>query len=199
MKGITSVLLVTLMVLQTGVKADVDIHTEYEPTLAHPYGRPNPAAPPEARLFDFMIGRNECVQQRFDYKTGEGHTSTSIWTNYFTFNGWGIRDEYYHNLGSAVTLRLYDPTEKVWRANFFLAQNRFYKGEWIGGLQGDRIVLEMDDIFEDRLVISRLTYFNITPNSFDWQSENIDKENGEIFIDWKISCKKSIRKIFNSQ
>lgn len=103
-------------------------------------------------------------------------------------NGFGIRDVYRYGRAAPASQRVFDPAAKQWHVWYFLGQRNFYVGEWVGGGQGDRIVLEQTTEENGRPSISRLQFFEIADNSFEWSSTNIDVETREEFVDWRISC-----------
>lgn len=165
----------------------------YEPSVLQPFGAPHPDRPEAAKAFDFLIGHNTCVQTRYAYPSGEETTSRFDWIGYFSHGGWAVRDEGAPGGSTNLSMRIYDPAAEAWHVWYFLAQRGYYAGEWIGGAvdaaQG-RIVLEKDDVLEGRPIISRLEFWDITPDSFEWRSSNVEQD-GEAFVDWRISCEKA--------
>ena len=63
----------------------------YEPSPAYPYGRPNPAAPPELRQFDFMVGEFDCKEATRN-ADGSWNEFWAIWNARYFLNGFGIQD-----------------------------------------------------------------------------------------------------------
>lgn len=163
----------------------------YDPSPLYPFGAPNPTqTDPEARIFDPMIGAHNCTHQRTDYKTRDVSEADAVWAWYYDMNGHGVRDLYRFGEGSPASQRVYNPETKQWHIWYFIGQNFYYANEWVGGADGDRLVFEADDEFNGREIRSRLEYYDITDTSFEWKSTNIDKETGEEFVDWTISCKR---------
>jgi len=163
---------------------------DYEPSVLQPFGAPHPDRPEAAKAFDFLIGHNTCIQSRFAYPGGEETRSRFDWVGYYSHGGWAVRDEGAPAGSANLSLRIYDPVEGTWHVWYFLAQNGYYAGEWRGGAVGDRIVLEKDDVLEGRPIVSRLEFWDVTPDSFEWRSSNVE-EDGAAFVDWRISCEKA--------
>lgn len=162
-----------------------------EPGVLLPFGAPHPDRPEAAKAFDFLIGQNDCVQTRYAYPDGAETRSRASWVGYYDHGGWSVRDTFASEGGVSLNIRIYDPATQRWRVWYFLADNRYYAGEWTGGSDGDRMVLEKDDELGGRPVISRLEYSDITPDGFTWISRNVDRESGEEFVDWRITCAKA--------
>lgn len=163
----------------------------YDPGLLAPFGRANPAqTDPQARIFDPMIGVHDCKHRRTDYQSGKVTEQDAVWVWSYDMNGYGVRDVYRYGPAAPASQRIYDPKKKEWHVWYFIGQNFYYAGEWIGGRKDGRLVFEQDTEENGRPVLSRLEYLNVTEDGFDWKSTNIDKENGEAFVDWTISCTK---------
>jgi len=64
----------------------------YEPSEQHPFGRANPEAPPELAQFHFMVGKNDCSEQRLNNATGDWVEGSRTWDGHYFMNGFGIRD-----------------------------------------------------------------------------------------------------------
>lgn len=164
----------------------------YDPSPLYPFGAPNPAqTDPEARIFDPLIGVHTCTHERTDYESRKTTTASGNWVWYYDMNGFGIRDYYRFNAGAPVSQRIYDPQKKQWHVWYFIGQGFYYAGEWIGGADGDRLVLEkQNEKMGDRLVLSRLEFSDISDAGFKWRSINVDNETGEEFVDWEITCRR---------
>ncbi|MEO1202939.1 MAG: hypothetical protein AAFX10_09535 [Pseudomonadota bacterium] len=92
--------------------------------------------------------------------------------------------------GVSASQRIYNPETQQWHVWYFIGQGFYYAGEWIGGAKGDRLVFEKpDEKVGDRKMLSRLEYYDIDDTGFKWMSSNIDNETGEVFVDWRITCK----------
>ncbi len=166
----------------------------YDPSPLLPFGAPNPAQTDvEARIFDSMIGVHDCRHVRTDYQTKEKTASNAVWTWYYDMNGFAIRDYYRFGDGAPVSLRIYNAESRNWHTWYFIGQGFYYVGEWVGGKQGDRLVFEKpDEEIGGRLFLSRLEYYDITEHSFRWKSTNYEKDSGESFVDWEITCQRRI-------
>jgi hypothetical protein len=77
-----------------------------------------------------------------------------------------------------TTLRVYDPTEDVWRVTWINPVTGVHE-ELIGGKQGNRIV-QQGKRTDGSLI--RWSFSDITPKSFHWQGES-SKDNGST---WRL-------------
>lgn len=169
----------------------LDENWPHDPTPEHPFGSINPAlTDPEAQIFKPFIGVHDCTHIRTSAPGAEPQVSDAVWTWYYDMNGYGVRDTYRYGKAAPASQRIYNIPTKQWHVWYFLGQGGYYAGEWIGGASGENIVFEQTTNVDDRSVLSRLQFFDITETSFEWKSSNIDTNTGETFIGWEISCKK---------
>ncbi|WP_262695737.1 hypothetical protein [Kordiimonas aquimaris] len=164
----------------------------YDPSENHPYGRPNPEQKDaEARVFDQFIGTYNCTQKRTNPQTKQITESEATWTWEYDMNGYAVRDKFRYGEAAPVSQRFYNPSTKQWHVWYFLGQQFYYAGEWIGGGKDDRLIFEQKYKDADgEETLSRLEFFNITDTSYNWHSTNIIEKTGEISIDWEIACKR---------
>lgn len=167
---------------------EVQLKTEYEPSAAYPYGRPNPEAPEELQQYAFIIGTCECQVERFRYPDGKSISYKAVWKNSWTMNGWAIEDRVFSEKDAPISVRIFDDQAKKWKLTYFIPKP-YYVGEWVGQKIGNKIVLEKDEPLAGKKATSRLTFYNISEKGFKWMSENIF-EDGSVFVDWKFDCKK---------
>jgi hypothetical protein len=85
----------------------------------HPFGRLNPAAPPETAQYAFMVGVFDCRLEYKAYREGKWVTAKegrAVWTARFTMNGHAIEDEFVDEWGETnINVRLFDPARGKWR------------------------------------------------------------------------------------
>ncbi len=163
----------------------------YEPNDAYPFGRINPAAPPQLSQFEFMIGENDCVEQRIDNATGDWVESERSWDAHYFMNGFAIRDSGRSGATTNGNIRIFDTTEEEWAVTFFSAP--FYgTGTWRGNMEGENMVLRQAQKAPgtDFDGFSTLTFSNVSAQGFDWSGEWISEDGTVVFPFWKISCQK---------
>ncbi len=163
----------------------------YEPSSEHPFGRPNPDAPPEISQFAFMIGENDCINSRRQPGSDTWVESTRTWDAKYTLNGYGIIDSGRSGTTTNGNVRIYDTASKQWQVTFF-AMPAYSSGVWSGGMVGDDIVLKQAQVAPGNNIPghSTLTFSNISMDGFDWRGEWISEDGSIVYPFWKVSCKK---------
>ncbi|MEQ8768568.1 MAG: hypothetical protein RL885_31975 [Planctomycetota bacterium] len=164
-----------------------DRYLKFDPSDEHPHGRPHPDAPPELAQFDFMIGEFEATDQ-FLQRDGTWLTSKGVWNASYFLNGLGIQDRYENQQFVTSNIRIFDPDASVWKVTFFKMPG-YASGVWEGKKEGDRMVMrQFNERPDGTQAESRLTFFDITEEGYEWQSENI--VDGQSLVTWKSSCRR---------
>lgn len=159
--------------------------TQYEPSPAHPFGRPHPAAPAELSDFAFFIGAFDCT----DSQRGADGTMVSfpaIWNGKYFMNGHGIQDQYWAPGFYTSNIRLFDEREGLWKVTFF-SEPGYGTGTWTGGRKGDDIVLTRASKQADGTeTVSRLTFYDITETGFRWHGQSVAGDT--VTTNWTSDC-----------
>lgn len=185
---VISVLVLSFTILAQDRSDNVEINRQvldkHEPGTANPFGTLNPNAPAEVAQFEFMVGVFDCIDEIRNPADGKWYESKSVWSSSYFLNGYGIQDKYWSPITVASGTRLFDQKKKKWIVNYFQSQPRYSTGVWEGRKEGDNMVMRQ----QNGTVESRLTFSNITKNSFNWIGERVDGES--VSSGWKISCKR---------
>ena len=172
---------------------------EYEPSAAHPFGRPNPAAPPELADFAFMIGRNDCTDSRRQPNSDDWVEGERTWDAQYTMNGFAIIDTGGSGGAANGNMRVYDPATSQWQVTFF-SMPAYSSGVWAGGrvdapdtAAGYVLVLKQDIPAPGTQFAgdSTLTFSEISDSGFEWRGEWISKDGSVIYPFRRISCRKA--------
>jgi hypothetical protein len=160
----------------------------YDPSPAYPQGRMNPAAPPETKQFDFMVGEFDCVDE---IKQGDGawKTEKAIWNGAYFLNGMGIQDQYWSETFATSNLRIFDKKNSKWMVTFFKMPG-YSSGVWSGVKEGDNMVMRKERPTADGkgTALSRLTFYEISPDGYKWVAENV--QDATVNASWKSVCKR---------
>lgn len=159
----------------------------YEASPAFPNGRIHPEAPRELAQFSFMIGAHECVDRRRN-EDGEWIEFQAIWNARYFLNGFAIQDHYFAPDFQTSNIRIYDANEGAWKVTFF-SSPKYSSGTWRGNRKENSIVLERMVGVEPSKSISRLTFFDISEQGFEWKAELI-ADGQPIALSWTSSCKR---------
>jgi len=164
---------------------------EFEPSEAYPFGRPNPEAPPELAQFHFMVGKNDCTEERRNGQADEWLSDRRTWDARYFLNGFAILDSGRSGGASNGNLRLFDTGTGQWHVHFFSMPN-YGSGIWSGGMEGENMVLRQPQKAPGTDVdgVSRLTFSNISEQGFDWTGEWVSTDGSFVFPFWRIRCRK---------
>lgn len=162
---------------------------EYEPGVINPFGRPNPAAPEELAQFHFMVGENDCSEERLNSATQQWERSARTWDAHYTMNGFAILDTGRSGSTSNGNMRIFDPLSGQWQVHFF-SMPVYGSGIWTGGMEQDKMVLRQPQKAPgtDFDGVSRLTFFNISDQGFSWIGEWVSEDGSVVIPFWRISC-----------
>lgn len=162
----------------------------YEPNPAYPYGRPNPAAPPELQQFAFMVGEFDC-QEATRKADGSWNEFWAIWNARYFLNGFGIQDVYWNPRFSTSNLRIFDPKAGRWKVTFFKMPG-YGSGVWEGKKEGEKIVLRNQPRGpEGKKRVARLTFSNMRADGYDWIAETITEgEEDNPRATWRAACQR---------
>ena len=86
----------------------------------YPFGRANPDVPPELAQFHFVIGKNDCSEQRLNNAKGNWVESLRAWDGHYFMNGLAIRDGGTSGATTNGNIRVYDAEANEWVITFFL-------------------------------------------------------------------------------
>lgn len=184
-----SIVLLSLAACQASPQRTASL--QYEPSAAYPFGRANPEAPAELAQFAFMIGNNDCVEQRINNATGEWVEGVRSWDAHYYMNGYAIRDSGKSGATTNSNIRIFDATAGEWVVTFFSAPV-YSSGTWRGSMAGDNMVLRQPQKAPgtDFDGFSTLTFSNVSDRGFDWTGEWISEDGATVFPFWRIQCQK---------
>ena len=152
-----------------------------------PYGTWNPTAPARSREFNFLIGRFACEDQLLA-PDGSWTRSASEWSASYVLNGAAVQDWYWNDRFAGTSIRTFDPSQEAWLVDF-VGMPGVVTGRWVGQPEGMNMVMRQErQDAAGHPVVSRLTFFDITPTSFSWVGEEVRGE--DVRPTWKISCER---------
>ncbi len=159
------------------------ISFKYEVNSAFPFGRLNPKAPPETKQFDFMIGEFDCNDRILNPATKKWFKFKAIRRATYILNGYAIHDQNWTPLLNSTNIRSFNPKTKQWEVTYFKYPN-YYTGVWKGGMEGENMVVRQGTGAKE----SRLSFFNISKDSYSWKAERMVE--GKFAINWEFTCKR---------
>lgn len=167
----------------------------YEPSPAYPYGRPNPAAPPELQQMDFMVGEFNCSDRALQ-PDGSWKEMKTIWNARYFMNGTAIHDMHWKVGFVNTNLRFFDQKQGKWVVSWFrmppYGQDFNWIGEQVGQGKDRKMVMKKTTKRPDgQEVIRFLTFYDITAEGYEWKMERF--VDGKLFTGgpvWRITCQR---------
>lgn len=133
--------------------------------------------PPEQH-FDFWLGA-------WEVSWGEGQRGTNTITR--ILDGRVIQENFDGQPAlpfRGISLSVYSPKLGHWQQTW--ADNEGNYWHFLGGVEGERLILVTDDVIEGRPVKLRMIFYNITPEALDWCWERSDDGGVTWQIKWQI-------------
>lgn len=161
----------------------------HDPSPMYPFGRLNPEAPPETAQFAFLIGHNDCREERLNNATGEWVGGERSWDASYYLDGYAVQDSGSSGGATNGNIRIYDPATEQWHVTYF-STPVYGLGTWSGGMVEDRIELERPQKAPgtDLDGTNRLTFYDITDTGFKWKGQWISEDSSFVTDYWRISC-----------
>ena len=185
-KSMRVYLMILVSLLSTGIIFAQSIEapglsTVFEASPAYPFGRLNPKAPPETAQFAFIIGEFDCDDRILNPQNQKWYKMKAIRRAAFVLNGFAIQDQNWTPILNSSNIRAYDSKNKEWVVTYF-KYPKFFSAVWKGKMEGDKIILRKGTGAKE----SRLTFFNISKDSYSWKAEGI--VDGKPKINWEFTC-----------
>lgn len=145
-------------------------------------------APSELSHWSRLIGDWSTTEESFRQDgSGWDPSKDADWNFYWSFDGWGVRDDYTSPpMSEAVedestrqrgtNLRIYNPTTKQWVMTW-LTITSATPASFTATSTADEIVM-LSDIANPQGFFGRITFFDMQDDSFEWKLEwSKDKES----------------------
>ncbi|MFV1885079.1 MAG: hypothetical protein ACMZ7B_11370 [Balneola sp.] len=167
---------------------------EYEPSKEYPFGRIHPDAPEQLADFGPMIGESKCesVTRAPDQSWNPPHEM--IWRFKYIMNGMAVQDEALRTEApSAGSIRQFNPDSSAWYVHYYSSGSALPTlPSWEGNKTEDgKIILYREQKAPNGVDgFFRITFFDVTDESFEWLGEWVNTQETFSFPTWKISCDK---------
>lgn len=172
--------------------AQSDVLYPYEPSPAHPFGLPNPEAPPELLDFAPLIGGCNCTSVRRNPDGSWADTVAMVWRFKYIMNGMAIQDETLKADGiHSGSIRQYAADSSRWYVHYYSSGTPNSRlPTWEGHRREDgNIVLYLEQAAPNgNPGFFRLTFSDIDAGGFDWVGEWVSTDESLVYPTWKIAC-----------
>lgn len=138
-------------------------------------------APPELAHWGKLVGRWSTTEESLR-PDGSGWDPSlgADWNFFWSFDGWGIQDEYFSPPLSdvledestrqrGINLRIYNPIEKKWVLTWLTIAST--KPATFTATSNDTEIVMLADVVNPQGFHSRITFFDITDTAFEWKLE----------------------------
>jgi hypothetical protein len=141
----------------------------------------NPCAP-ETSQFDFWVGKWNVEWTNQDGTTGEGTNQiNSILKGCVVEENFDATDALNF---AGKSFSVYNPNKNIWQQTWVDDQGGYMV--FNGGMSEDKMILSRKITRQEKELIQRMVFYNISENELDWNWESSD-DNGETWkLNWKI-------------
>lgn len=168
---------------------------QYTSSPDQPYGAYNPEAPEQLKDFEPMIGSNLCESLLRNPDGSWQDTVSVIWEFKYIFDGKAVQDITWKEDGNhSMSIRQFNPDSSKWAVTYFSTSNAsFSPPTWSGGKtkNGDIVLTRPQKApGSGSPGTNRLTFFDISDDSFNWIGEWVSEDESVVYPFWKIWCVK---------
>ncbi|MCL6265018.1 YybH family protein [Flagellimonas myxillae] len=164
----------------------------YEPSLEHPFGLPNPKAPKELMDFAPMIGECNCKSETRKADQTWAEPVDMVWRFKYIMNGMAIQDETMKEDETySGSIRQFIPDSTRWYVHYYSTRApSTVLPVWEGSkTEEGKIVLYREQKAPNGMDgFYRLSFYDINDKGFKWVGEWVDKTESVVFPTWKIDC-----------
>jgi hypothetical protein len=142
-----------------------------------------PCSSSEAKQFDFWIGKWKAEWENRDGSIAEGINIVSK-----ALGGCVIEENFDGNPGIdfiGKSISVYNPSTKKWQQTW--VDNSGGYMVFTGEFKDEKMILEREIVNpEGKKIKQRMVFYNISPDSFDWNWEKSNDEGKSWELSWKI-------------
>ncbi len=165
---------------------------DFEPSIEHPFGLPNPDAPKEVLDFAPMIGECNCKSETRKADQTWAEPVDMIWRFKYIMNGMAVQDETIkEDKTYSGSIRQFSPDSLRWYVHYYSTRAvSTTLGTWEGNKNEEgKIVLYREQKAPNGTDgFYRLSFYDIDANGFKWVGEWVDKTESVVFPTWRIDC-----------
>ena len=171
---------------------------KYEPSTIHPFGVPNPEAPPQILDFAPLIGECDCKSTaRNADQTWQETPVDMIWRFKYIMNGFGVQDETLKaDGGHSGSIRQFSQDSSKWYVHYYSNKGVTpVLSAWSGNKneEGNIILYKKQKAPNGTEGFYKINFYDISEEGFKWLGEWVNTAETFSFPTWKIECKKRKR------
>lgn len=161
--------------------------------MPNPKPAKNPTTKPEEKLnkkFDFWIGKWKATWKNADGSTGQATNEiTKILNHQVIQENFQVTNDQSLKGFKGLSFSVYNPSAKVWKQTWVDNQGAYL--DFYGKFEGDKRIFERKFTattgkLKGKVVMQRMVFYNIKPQSFDWDWEASLDEGKTWKLNWRI-------------
>jgi ketosteroid isomerase-like protein len=168
---------------------------DYEPSAEHPFGLPNPEAPPQIVDFSPIIGECDCQSVRRNPDQSWGEPVKMTWRFKYIMNGMAVQDETLKADGiHSGSIRQFNVDSSRWYVHYYTsgsASSTLRAWEGNKNEQGDIVLYNEQKAPNGMDGFFKITFSEMSGTGFKWLGEWVSKDESISFPTWKIDCIKT--------
>lgn len=137
---------------------------------------------PETSQFDFWVGKWNVEWTNQDGSTGKGTNEIKS-----ILNGCVIEENFDATDAlnfAGKSFSVFSPNKKIWQQTWVDDQGGYMV--FTGGMVEDKMILSRNVVFNEKEIIQRMVFFNISNDELNWNWES-SNDNGKTWkLNWKI-------------
>ncbi len=167
---------------------------DFEPSMEHPFGLPNPEAPKEVLDFAPLIGECNCVSQARNPDQTWAKPQDMLWRFKYIMNGTAIQDETLKADGNhSGSIRQFIPDSTRWYVHYYSNRGPTpVLPAWEGNKKedGNIILYRPQKAPNGTEGFYKIIFSEITEKGFKWSGQWVNSDETIVYPTWKIDCTK---------
>ncbi|WP_378183216.1 YybH family protein [Aquimarina sp. SS2-1] len=195
------IILVSLLIFTS---ITINAQSEYEPSAAFPFGRPNPKAPKEIKDFHPLIGICDCNSQTRNQDQSWAEPNKMTWEFKYIMNGTAVQDQTLKEDGKhSGSIRQFIADSSRWFVHYYSNTSPTpILSAWEGNKKEDKIILYREQKAPNGTDgFYKINFYDINEDGFKWLGEWVNTNETFSFPTWKIACtkRKDTKKLSDKQ
>jgi ketosteroid isomerase-like protein len=168
----------------------------YEPSPEHPFGLPNPEAPPQLLDFAPLIGECDCSSLSRNADKSWAEPVNMLWRFKYIMNGMAVQDETLKaDNRHSGSIRQFSSDSTRWYVHYYSSVSApATLSTWEGGkaAAGSIILYNKQKAPNGQDGFYKITFSDIDSAGFQWLGEWVSTDESFKYPTWKISCSKRV-------
>lgn len=164
---------------------------DYEASVEHPFGLPNPEAPEQIMDFAPMIGECDCTSVKRNPDSSWDSPKKMLWRFKYILNGMAVQDDAFVEDGSyGGSIRQFIPDSTRWYVHYYSYNfPTTTLPAWEGTRNDSSIVLYNAQKAPNGMEgFYKITFYDMVDNGYKWKGEWVNTDESIVYPTWTIEC-----------